>query len=117
MKHTSPHAIVVGAGFTGCAVAHDLALRGVAVTIVERGDIASGTSGRTHGLLHSGGRYCVNNRESAIECIEEMPFCAILLRNVSSPTADCSLRSTRATSITPSRSCAAPRHVASPSSS
>jgi len=71
MKQTSPHAIVVGAGFTGCAVAHDLALRGVAVTVVERGDIASGTSGRTHGLLHSGGRYCVNDRESAIECIEE----------------------------------------------
>lgn len=66
-----PHAIVLGAGFTGCATAHDLALRGFAVTVVERGDIASGTSGRTHGLLHSGGRYCVNDQESAIECIEE----------------------------------------------
>jgi glycerol-3-phosphate dehydrogenase len=30
-----------------------------------------GTSGRTHGLLHSGGRYCVGDRESAIECVEE----------------------------------------------
>ena len=66
-----PHALIVGAGFTGCATAHDLALRGFAVTVVERGDVASGTSGRTHGLLHSGGRYCVGDRESAIECIEE----------------------------------------------
>lgn len=66
-----PHVIVIGAGFTGCAVAHDLALRGVAVSVIERGEIASATSGRTHGLLHSGARYCVNDRESARECIDE----------------------------------------------
>jgi glycerol-3-phosphate dehydrogenase len=71
MITTRPHAIIIGAGFTGCAVAHDLALRGFQVTVVERGDVASGTSGRTHGLLHSGGRYCVGDHESAIECIEE----------------------------------------------
>ena len=73
-----PHVIVIGAGFTGCAVAHDLALRGCGVTVLERGEIASGTSGRTHGLLHSGGRYCVNDQESARECIEEN----ILLRKI-----------------------------------
>ena len=66
-----PHAVIVGAGFTGCALAHDLTLRGFAVTVLERGEIASGTSGRTHGLLHSGGRYCVNDQESAVECIRE----------------------------------------------
>lgn len=66
-----PHAIIIGAGFTGVATAHDLALRGFAVTVVERGDFCNGTSGRTHGLLHSGGRYAVKDRESAIECIEE----------------------------------------------
>ncbi|NLG99149.1 MAG: FAD-dependent oxidoreductase [Chloroflexi bacterium] len=66
-----PHVIVIGAGFTGCAVAHDLALRGIRATVLDRGEIASGTSGRTHGLLHSGGRYCVNDKESAVECIEE----------------------------------------------
>lgn len=68
---SKPHAIVIGAGFTGVATAHDLALRGFEVTVVERGPIANGTSGRTHGLLHSGGRYAVNDQESAIECIEE----------------------------------------------
>ena len=66
-----PHVVIIGAGFTGCALAHDLALRGLQVTVVERGEIASGTSGRTHGLLHSGGRYCVTDQESARECIEE----------------------------------------------
>ena len=39
---TKPQAIVIGAGFTGCAVAHDLALHGFTVTVIERGDIASG---------------------------------------------------------------------------
>jgi glycerol-3-phosphate dehydrogenase len=73
-----PHAIVIGAGFTGCAIAHDLALRGIQATVLERGEIASGTSGRTHGLLHSGGRYCVNDQESASECIQEN----ILLRKI-----------------------------------
>jgi glycerol-3-phosphate dehydrogenase len=73
-----PHAIVIGAGFTGCAIAHDLALRGVQATVLERGEIASGTSGRTHGLLHSGGRYCVHDQESAVECIQEN----IILRKI-----------------------------------
>ncbi len=68
---SKPHAIIIGAGFTGVATAHDLALRGFDVTVIERGDICNGTSGRTHGLLHSGGRYCVGDQESAIECIDE----------------------------------------------
>src|SRR5512135_3582537 len=68
---SKPHAIIIGAGFTGVATAHDLALRGFEVTVVERGPIANGTSGRTHGLLHSGGRYAVKDKESAIECIDE----------------------------------------------
>lgn len=66
-----PRAVVIGAGFTGCALSYDLTQRGFSVTVLERGEIASGTSGRTHGLLHSGGRYCVNDRESAVECIQE----------------------------------------------
>lgn len=68
---SKPHAIIIGAGFTGSATAHDLALRGFDVTVVDRGDICNGTSGRTHGLLHSGGRYAVKDQESAIECIDE----------------------------------------------
>jgi glycerol-3-phosphate dehydrogenase len=68
---SKPRAIIIGAGFTGVATSHDLALRGFDVTVVERGDLCNGTSGRTHGLLHSGGRYAVSDQESAIECIDE----------------------------------------------
>jgi glycerol-3-phosphate dehydrogenase len=67
----APHIIIVGAGSTGAATAHDLALRGLRVTVIERGEVASGTTGRNHCLLHSGARYCVTDRESAIECIDE----------------------------------------------
>ncbi len=73
-----PKIIIIGAGFTGCALAYDLTLRGFAVTVVDRGEICSGTSGRTHGLLHSGVRYCVNDPEAARECIEEN----IILRRI-----------------------------------
>ena len=65
------HVIVVGGGGTGGALAHDLVLRGLAVTLLERGELTSGTTGRHHGLLHSGGRYAVNDPASAVECIAE----------------------------------------------
>ena len=67
----APHVIVVGGGGTGGALAHDLVLRGLAVTLLERGELTSGTTGRHHGLLHSGARYAVNDPESAVECIAE----------------------------------------------
>lgn len=65
------HVLIIGGGGTGGALAHDLALRGLRVTLVERGEVTSGTTGRHHGLLHSGARYAVADQESAIECIEE----------------------------------------------
>ncbi len=65
------HVLIVGGGGTGGALAHDLALRGLKVTLVERGELTSGTTGRHHGLLHSGARYAVNDHDSAVECIEE----------------------------------------------
>lgn len=78
----SPSALVIGTGSTGAAVAHDLALRGLHVTVVERGEIASGTTGRNHGLLHSGGRYAVKDAESAIECIVERDILARIMPEV-----------------------------------
>ncbi len=63
--------LVVGGGATGTGIARDLALRGVDVTLAERGGISSGTSGRSHGLLHSGARYAEADRVGAEECIAE----------------------------------------------
>ena len=63
--------LVVGGGATGVGVARDLAVRGVDVTLVDRGGLGSGTSGRSHGLLHSGARYADTDPEGAAECIAE----------------------------------------------
>lgn len=63
--------VVIGGGGTGAAIAHDLTLRGLAVTVLERGELTSGTTGRHHGLLHSGARYAMTDRQSAVECVLE----------------------------------------------
>ncbi|MGM0592246.1 MAG: anaerobic glycerol-3-phosphate dehydrogenase subunit GlpA [Halobacteriota archaeon] len=63
--------VVIGGGSTGTGTARDLAMRGLDVTLVERGNLTNGTTGRMHGLLHSGGRYAVADPASARECIEE----------------------------------------------
>ena len=63
--------VVVGGGATGAGVLRDLAMRGIRAMLVERGDFASGTSGRYHGLLHSGARYAASDPISARHCIEE----------------------------------------------
>jgi glycerol-3-phosphate dehydrogenase len=63
--------LVVGGGATGVGVARDLALRNVDVTLVERGGLAAGTTGRSHGVLHSGARYAEADPADAAACLAE----------------------------------------------
>jgi glycerol-3-phosphate dehydrogenase len=63
--------LIVGGGATGIGISRDLSLRGIPCLLVERGDFASGASGRNHGLFHSGARYAVSDPEAARECIAE----------------------------------------------
>jgi glycerol-3-phosphate dehydrogenase len=63
--------VIIGGGGTGAAIAHDLVLRGFKVSLFERGEFLSGTTGRHHGLLHSGARYAVHDPSAARECIQE----------------------------------------------
>jgi glycerol-3-phosphate dehydrogenase len=63
--------LVIGGGATGAGVAWDAALRGFSVVLADRADLAEGTSGRFHGLLHSGGRYVVKDPVAADECVAE----------------------------------------------
>jgi glycerol-3-phosphate dehydrogenase len=65
------HIVIIGGGGVGGALAHDLALRGFRVTLVEKGELLSGTSGRHHGLLHSGARYVLHDPDAARECRQE----------------------------------------------
>ncbi len=74
--------LCIGGGSTGVGIARDAAMRGLSTVLVERGDLATGTTGRFHGLLHSGGRYVVKDPAAARECAEEN----IVLRRIA---ADC----------------------------
>lgn len=74
--------LVIGGGATGTGCARDLAMRGIRCVLVEKGDLTHGTTGRYHGLLHSGGRYVTKDPQSATECAHEnavlrriMPHC------------------------------------------
>ncbi|MDK6486867.1 FAD-dependent oxidoreductase, partial [Streptococcus agalactiae] len=65
MKKLDTEVVVIGGGATGVGVLRDLVMRGFKAVLVERADIGQGTTGRYHGLLHSGGRYVVSDPISA----------------------------------------------------
>lgn len=76
--------IIIGGGATGAGTARDCSKRGLKTILLERYDIATGTTGRNHGLLHSGARYAVTDKESAVECIEEN----MILKHIASNSID-----------------------------
>jgi glycerol-3-phosphate dehydrogenase len=82
MRQVETEVLVIGGGATGVGVVRDVAMRGFRSVLVEKRDLSHGTTGRYHGLLHSGGRYVVKDAQAAVECIEEnrilrriMPHC------------------------------------------
>jgi len=70
-RPAAPHVLIVGGGATGAALAYDLVLRGLRVTVLEKAELTSGATGRGQGLLHSGARYATVNRRLAVECVAE----------------------------------------------
>jgi glycerol-3-phosphate dehydrogenase len=82
MRQVKTEVLVIGGGATGTGILRDLAMRGFRAVVVEKRDLAHGTTGRYHGLLHSGGRYVIKDPQAARECITEnnilrriMPHC------------------------------------------
>ena len=71
MRQLETDVVIIGGGATGAGVLRDCAQRGMRAILVEKDDIANGTTGRNHGLLHSGARYAVTDQHSAVECIKE----------------------------------------------
>jgi len=82
MQTIETDVLVIGGGATGAGVLRDAAMRGFKCVLVDRADLSMGTTGRFHGLLHSGGRYVVKDPDAARECIVEN----IVLRRIA---ADC----------------------------
>lgn len=80
---------IIGGGITGSGIALDAASRGLRVALVDKGDFASGTSGKSSKLIHGGLRYLremqfrttlESSREKRIlksiapHLIEDLPF-------------------------------------------
>lgn len=64
--------LIIGGGINGVGTFRDLALQGVDVALVERGDYCQGASGASSHMIHGGIRYLENGefrlvRESVIE--------------------------------------------------
>lgn len=49
--------LVIGGGATGCGIAVDAASRGLTVALIDKNDLAEGTSSRSTKLVHGGVRY------------------------------------------------------------
>ena len=60
LKTKSPDVLIVGAGINGVGTFRDLALNGVDVLLVDRGDFCSGASAASSHMAHGGIRYLEN---------------------------------------------------------
>jgi glycerol-3-phosphate dehydrogenase len=58
--------LVVGAGATGAGTALDAASRGLSVVLIDKGDIAGGTSSRSTKLVHGGLRYLLQGNVALV---------------------------------------------------
>ncbi|MDF0514575.1 glycerol-3-phosphate dehydrogenase/oxidase [Agromyces sp. H3Y2-19a] len=64
--------LVIGGGINGIATFRDLALQGVDVVLVERGDFVSGASSASSHMIHGGIRYLENGEFRLVkESVEE----------------------------------------------
>tara|TARA_Y100001968_G_scaffold333459_1_gene396399 strand:+ start:2030 stop:3751 length:1722 start_codon:yes stop_codon:yes gene_type:complete len=62
LTETTFDLLVIGAGITGAAIARDAAMRGLSTLLVDKGDLACGTSSASSKLAHGGLRYLEQGR-------------------------------------------------------
>jgi glycerol-3-phosphate dehydrogenase len=68
----SPDVLIVGAGINGVGTFRDLALQGVNVLLVDRGDFCSGASAASSHMAHGGIRYLENGEFRLVrEAVQE----------------------------------------------
>ena len=60
VKHPTADVLILGGGINGIATFRELALQGVDVALVERGDYVSGASSASSHMIHGGVRYLEN---------------------------------------------------------
>ncbi|HOA86853.1 MAG: glycerol-3-phosphate dehydrogenase/oxidase [Microbacteriaceae bacterium] len=60
VERPSAQVLIIGGGINGVATMRDLAMQGVDVMLIERGDYASGASSASSHMIHGGIRYLEN---------------------------------------------------------
>ncbi len=72
LKIKSPDVLIVGAGINGVGVFRDMALNGVDVLLIDRGDFCSGASAASSHRAHGGIRYLENGEFRLVrEAVQE----------------------------------------------
>ena len=70
--HPRSQVLVIGGGINGVATFRELALQGVDVTLIERGDYISGASAASSHMIHGGIRYLENGEFRLVrEAVQE----------------------------------------------
>src|SRR5262245_50686687 len=59
---TPPELVIIGGGVVGCSISAHAARLGLNVLLLEKDDIAAGSSGNSTGLAHAGLRYLAQGR-------------------------------------------------------
>jgi glycerol-3-phosphate dehydrogenase len=78
--------VIIGGGINGAAIAHDAALRGYSVALLEQSDLAFGTSSRSSRLIHGGLRYLEQGAVSLVfEAVSERAMLARVARHIVRP--------------------------------
>lgn len=92
--------VIIGGGIAGCGIARDATLRGLSVLLVEKDDLASGTSSASSKLAHGGLRYLeylrfhlvhesLHERETLLRIaphlVRPLPFLLPIYRDLSRP--------------------------------
>jgi len=68
----SPSVLIIGAGINGAGIFRDLALNGVDVLLIDRGDFCSGASAASSHMAHGGIRYLENGEFRLVrEAVQE----------------------------------------------
>lgn len=72
IQHPRSQVLVIGGGINGAATFRELALQGVDVTLIERGDYISGSSAGSSHMIHGGIRYLENGEFRLVrEAVQE----------------------------------------------
>ncbi|MFI5283246.1 MAG: FAD-dependent oxidoreductase [Candidatus Dormibacterales bacterium] len=83
MTAPSAHDVcVIGGGVTGAGIARDLALRGLSVLLLDKGDWGAGTSGASSWMIHGGPRYLEFDWDTTRKSCEDAGYIVTIARHM-----------------------------------